>query len=69
MNSWFYENGIASIFALLWGLCLFTWVTYVVFTNPVVIPTSTLAAFTTMYGLPTIVIAFFKWRNKNGDNN
>ncbi|MDB4312170.1 hypothetical protein N9937_01945 [bacterium] len=68
MSNFIYEHGLASVFALLWGMCLFTWVTWTVFTNPVDIPTNTMMAFTTMYGLPAVVIGFFKWRNSKGED-
>ena len=63
MSNLLYKYGIASIFAMLWGMSLFTWATWIVFTNPPDIPMGTVTAFTSMFALPSAVIGLYKWRN------
>jgi len=67
MSNFIYKYGIASIFMLLLCACLFTVISLKVFGllgDVPDIPAGTVAAFSTMFGLPAIVIGFYRWRNE-----
>jgi hypothetical protein len=65
LQSWLYKHAIITVLLIIWCIGLVTWVTYRVFSDsPPDIPTGTVAAFGTLFGLPTLVIGLWKWRNK-----
>lgn len=65
LQRWLYKHAIITVLLIIWCIGLVTWVTYRVFSdNPPDIPTGTVAAFGTLFGLPTLVIGLWKWRNK-----
>ena len=45
-----------------WLMGLVTWVTWRVFTDPVEIPAATAGVVATIYALPPLAVALWKWR-------
>lgn len=58
-----HRHGIITMLVIVWGICLTTYVTVRVFSDaPPNVPTGTAAAFTTLFGLPSLAIGLWKWR-------
>lgn len=59
-----HRHGIITMLVIVWGICLTTYVTVRVFSDaPPNVPTGTAAAFTTLFGLPSLAIGLWKWRS------
>lgn len=56
------ENALMSIIIIAWALTLTTVITLKVFFDPPDIPAGTVAAFTTVFGLPALAFTVWKWR-------
>lgn len=67
MYNWLHKNAIVTLFLILWSVILVSWVVYRVFGDiPPDIPTNTVAALGTVFGLPALAFGLWKWRV--GDN-
>lgn len=66
MSELIYKYRVASTLILLWAVVMFTWVTVQVFADVTKITGPVAAAFGTMFGLPGVGIALYKWRNNGG---
>lgn len=58
------ENALMSIIIIAWALTLTTVITVKVFFDPPDIPGGTVAAFGTVFGLPTLAFGVWKWRRE-----
>lgn len=58
----FRRNQILTGLLVFWLMSLVTWVTWVVFTNPPEIPATTAGVVATIYALPGIAAALWKWK-------
>ena len=47
---------------VLWMMTIVTWVTWVAFTDPPDIPAATAGVVATIYALPPLAVALWKWR-------
>lgn len=58
-----HRHGVITLMVIVWGIFLTTYVTVRVFSDtPPNVPTGTAAAFTTLFGLPSLAIGLWKWR-------
>ena len=66
MMAWMNQHKILTALIVVWLLGLVTWPTYRVFSeNPPEIAAGTATALATVYGLPAIAVALWKWRGDN----
>lgn len=56
------RNQILTGLLVFWLMSLATWVTWVVFTNPPDIPATTAGVVATIYALPPLAVALWKWK-------
>ena len=66
---WFYEHYIVTSLVLLVFVSLFAVITIKVFFDPVEIPTGTVTAYGTFFGIGALIITALKLGTKRADND